>query len=82
MKPAPSLIPPLLAAVTAVGALAAGGLLASEDRMLFEPQQAMLVGLVDDLGDAFVDDAQPAARHAGEQRRSVHRAGSGAQERR
>lgn len=77
MKTAPSLI----AAVTAAGALAAGGLLASEDRMLFEPQHATMVGLVDDLSSSLLDE--PAAmRHAAEPRRAVHRAGSGAQERR
>ncbi|MBL0727779.1 hypothetical protein [Piscinibacter sp. HJYY11] len=77
MKTAPSLI----ATVTAVGALAAGGLLASEDRMLFEPQQATLVGLVDDVSEALIDEP-PAPRHAVEPRRSAHRAGSGALERR
>lgn len=77
MKSAPS----LMAAVTAVAALAAGGLLASEDRMLFEPQQAMLVGVIDEIGSALLEE-QPAVRHAMEPRRAVHRAGSGAQERR
>jgi hypothetical protein len=76
MKTAPS----LMAAVTAVAALAAGALLAAEDRMLFEPQHAMLIGLVDDVSASLGE--QPAPRRAGESRRSVSRAGSGAQERR
>lgn len=76
MKPAPS----LMAAVTAVAALAAGALLAAEDRMLFEPQQAMLVSWVDDMGALLVDE--PSVRPPAEPRRSVSRAGSGTQERR
>jgi hypothetical protein len=76
MKTAPS----LMAAVTAVAALAAGALLAAEDRMLFEPQHAMLVGLVDDVSATLGE--QPAPRRAGDGRRSVSRADSGAQERR
>lgn len=76
MKSAPS----LMAAVTAVAALAAGALLAAEDRMLFEPQQAMLVGLVDDVGVLLDED--PASRSPSEGRRSVSRSGSGTQERR
>ncbi len=75
MKSAPS----LMAAVTAVAALAAGGLLAAEDRMLFEPQQAMLVGLVDDMSTLIDDPA--AARLPVEHRRTVSRAGSGAERR-
>lgn len=51
MKPAPS----LMAAVTAAAALAAGALLAVDDRMLFEPQQAMLAGLVDDVGELLAE---------------------------
>lgn len=77
MKSAPS----LMAAVTAVAALGAGALLAAEDRMLFEPQQAMLVGLVDDVGGALLAD-KPAVHQPAEVRRAVNRAGSGAQERR
>lgn len=74
MKSAPS----LMAAVTAVAALAAGGLLAAEDRMLFEPQQAMLVGLLDDVSSTLLEE-QPA--RTTEHRRSVTRAGSGAERR-
>jgi hypothetical protein len=81
MKSAPSHIPSLMAAVTAVAALGAGALLAAEDRMLFEPQHAMLVGLVDDVGSALLAD-KPAVRQPVEVRRAVNRAGSGAQERR
>lgn len=75
MKPVPS----LMAAVTAVAALAAGALLAAEDRMLFEPQQAMLVGLVDEAG--MLLEEQPAPRVPVEARRTVSRAGSGAERR-
>ncbi|MBX3621048.1 MAG: hypothetical protein KF891_13845 [Rhizobacter sp.] len=43
MKAAPFFV----AGLTASAALAAGALLTAEDRALFEPQHAMLVGLVD-----------------------------------
>jgi hypothetical protein len=76
MKSAPS----LMAAVTAVAALAGTALLAAEDRMLFEPQQAMLVGLADELGEFFTEE--PAARVPADARRSVTRAGSAVQDRR
>jgi hypothetical protein len=76
MKSAPS----LMAAVTAVAALAGTALLAAEDRMLFEPQHAMLVGLADELGEVFIEE--PAARVPAEARRSVTRAGSAVQDRR
>lgn len=76
MKSAPSFI----AAVTAVAALGAGALLAIEDRMLFEPGEALLVALVDEVGPAL--QAPEPRRAALDSRRPVTRAGSGAQERR
>lgn len=86
MKAAPS----FMAAVTAAAALGAGALLATEDRMLFEPQQAMLAGAAEDLGSLWGDgplvNQRPASARAGaavlEVRRNAGRAGSGVQERR
>jgi hypothetical protein len=40
--------PFFVAGLTASAALAAGVLLAAEDRALFEPRHAMLIGLADD----------------------------------
>jgi hypothetical protein len=80
MKSAPS--PSIMAAVTAVAALAAGGLLAAEDRMLFEPQQVMLVGLVDDAGSVLLFDEPAAMRRPVDGRHPGSRASSGVQERR
>jgi hypothetical protein len=79
MKPAPS----MMVAATVAAALAGGVLLAAEDRMLFEPQHAMLSGLVDDVTDLSpLWEEQPARRDPLESRRGVTRAGSGVQERR
>lgn len=80
MKSAPS----IMVAATVAAALAGGVLLVAEDRMLFEPQHAMLTDLV---GDAYPGGTlweQPPARRAPLEPRGgvVHRAGSGVQERR
>lgn len=78
MKPAPS----MMVAATVAAALAGGALLAAEDRMLFEPQQAMLLGVIDDADIGPLWDKQPARRAPLESRLGVHRSGSGVQERR
>jgi hypothetical protein len=79
MKPAPS----MMVAATVAAALAGGVLLAAEDRMLFEPQHAMLLGVVDDTsGFSPLWQEQPAGHAPHEARRGVNRAGSGVQERR
>ncbi|HEY0820959.1 MAG TPA: hypothetical protein VGD46_19390 [Rhizobacter sp.] len=69
-----------MATVTAVAALAAGALLAAEDRVLFEPHHALLVGVADDLGEFFL--GEPAARATLETRPAASRVGGTTPERR
>ncbi len=76
MKRAPS----FTVAATVVAALAAGALLAAEDRMLFEPQHASLVGVVVD--EALGTWSAPEASQRPAVLPAVTRAGSAVQERR